>query len=108
VVVSSFTGKAKLGAVQLDWETANEIGLVGFNIYRSDSLDGVKQQLNTNLLPATNPGQMIGASYQFNDTVDQGQRYYFWLELITTEGTALIEPVVLDTKYWVLLPAIVR
>jgi hypothetical protein len=92
----------------LDWETANEVGLVGFNIYRSDSLDGVRQKLNTNLLPAKNPGQMIGATYQFNDTVDQGQNYYYWLELVLTEGTELIEPVKPDTYYSVFIPVIVR
>jgi hypothetical protein len=108
VVVSSFTGKAHPGTVTLDWETANEIGLVGFNVYRSDSLDGEKQMLNTDLLPATNPGQMIGAAYQFNDKVDQGQHYYYWLEVVTTDGNEWFEPVVQNTSYWTFLPAIIR
>ena len=108
VLVSSFTGKVTPNKVQLDWETASEVGLVGFNIYRSDSLDGVKQRLNTDTLPAQKPGEMNGATYQFSDKVGQGQHYYYWLELITTDGTEQIEPVVLNTNYWIQLPTISR
>ena len=108
VTISSFTGKVTPNYAQLNWETVNEVGLVGFNIYRSDSLDGVKQKLNTGMLPAMNPGQMIGAAYQFTDKVEQGQHYYYWLELITTDGIEQIEPVVLNTNYWILLPSIFR
>jgi hypothetical protein len=108
VLVTSFTGKVQLGKVQLDWETVSEVGLVGFNVHRSESLGGMKQQLNTDLLPAKNPGQLIGATYQFSDDVGQGQHYYYWLELVLTEGTKLIDPLIVDTNYWVLLPAIMR
>jgi hypothetical protein len=108
VTVSSFSGKAWLGVAQLDWETASEVGLVGFNVYRSETRDGAKQMLNTSLIPAQFPNQMKGATYQFSDAVDQGRRYYYWLELVRTDGSELIEPVILDTDYLVLLPLIVR
>ena len=108
VSISSFTGKVHPGTVTLDWETASEVELVGFNIYRSDAPDGVKQRLNTGMLPAQKPGEMIGATYQFSDKVEQGQHYYYWLELITTDGTEQIDPVVLNTNYWILLPSIFR
>ena len=42
VTVSSFTGSSHLSTAQLDWETASEIGLLGFNLYRSETLDGAK------------------------------------------------------------------
>ena len=41
VTVSSFTASSSLGTAQLDWETASEIGLLGFNLYRAETLDGV-------------------------------------------------------------------
>ena len=72
------------------------------------SVDGVKHKLNDVLLPAENPGQMFGTTYQFSDAVDQGQHYYYWLELIGIERTELIEPEVVNTDYWVILPTILR
>jgi hypothetical protein len=106
VTVSSFTGKSRPNAVQLQWETANELGLVGFNVYRSETVDGVKEKLNFNLLPAKNPGQMTGAEYQYADAVNPGKQYYYWLELIAPNGTELISPVAVTTDYWILLPIV--
>jgi hypothetical protein len=108
VTVSSFSGASRLGSAQLDWETANEVGLVGFNLYRSETLDGPKQKLNADLIPAQYPNQMLGAAYQLIDAVDQGQRYYYWLELVRTNGTELLEPVIVDADYLVRLPILVR
>ena len=108
VTVSSFTGASHLSTAQLDWVTANEIGLLGFNLYRSETLDGVKHKLNADLIPAEHPGQMQGASYQFSDIVDQGKRYYYWLELVKNQGTELLDPVAVDTDYLIRLPFIKR
>jgi hypothetical protein len=106
VMVSSFTGKAMINDVQLEWKTVSEVELAGFNVYRSESQAGAKQKLNSDLITAQNPGQMIGASYHFGDSVQQGQHYYYWLELVITDGNHFIEPIVVDTSYWNLLPAI--
>jgi uncharacterized repeat protein (TIGR01451 family) len=108
VTVSSFTGSSYLSTAQLEWETANEMGLVGFNLYRSQTLDGLKQMLNPDLLPAQYPDQMLGASYQFSEVVEQGQRYYYWLELVRTDGNELMEPVIVATDYLIRLPLMVR
>ncbi len=108
VTVSSFTGSSHMGTAQLDWETASEIGLLGFNLHRSEALDGLKHKLNANLIPAQHSGQMQGASYQFSDNVDQGKRYYYWLELVKNQGTELFDPVVVDADYLVRLPFIRR
>ncbi len=108
VVVSSFTGSSHMGTAQLDWETASEIGLLGFNLYRAETLDGAKHKLNADLIPAEHSGQMLGASYQFSDVVDQGRRYYYWLELVKTQGTELLDPVAVDTDYLIRLPLMIR
>ena len=108
VTVSSFSGASHLGSVQLDWETASEIGLLGFNLYRSEALDGAKHKLNADLIPAEHPGQIIGANYQFTDAVEQGKRYYYWLELVKTHGTELLDPVVVDSDYLIRLPLMIR
>ncbi len=108
VTVSSFTGSSHLSTAQIDWTTANEIGLVGFNLYRAETLDGLKHKLNANMIPAEHSGQIIGASYQFIDAVEQGKRYYYWLELVTTHGTELLEPLAVDTDYLIRLPLMIR
>ena len=68
--------------------------------------DGVKQKLNSDIISAQNAGQMIGATYQFDNTVPQGQHYYYWLEVVMTGENKFVEPVVVDTDYWNLLPGI--
>ncbi len=108
VTVSSFTGSSHMGTAQLDWETANEMGLVGFNLYRSETPGSLKHKLNANMISAEYPNTMQGASYQFSDVVDQGRRYYYWLELVTSHGTELLDPVVVDTDYLVRLPLMIR
>ncbi len=108
VVVSSFTGSSHMGTAQLDWVTANEVELLGFNLYRAETLDGARHKLNANMIPAEHSGQIIGASYQFIDAVEQGKRYYYWLELVTTHGTELLEPLAVDTDYLIRLPLMIR
>ena len=108
VTVSSFTGSSHLSSVQLDWETANEMELVGFNLYRAETLDGAKHKLNPLLIPALNPDTLLGASYQFSDAVEQGKRYYYWLELVKNQGTELLEPVAVNTDYLIRLPLMIR
>ena len=84
------------------------MGLVGFNLYRAETLDGAKHKLNADLIPAVNSGQMLGASYQFSDVVEQGKRYYYWLELVKHQGTELLEPVAVNTDYLIRLPLMIR
>ena len=108
VTVSSFTGSSHMGTAQLDWVTASEIELLGFNLYRAEVLDGLKHRLNPNLIPAQHSGEMVGASYQFSDVVEPGRRYFYWLELVKNQGTELLEPVIVDADYLVRLPLLFR
>lgn len=104
VNIANFSGKAIRNTVQLEWLTAQETRLVGFNVYRSDSVDGHMQKQNQHLLKAKNSGQMYGASYQFTETVKSGRRYYYWLELVEYDGSEYTAPLVLLTDYLIFLP----
>ncbi len=105
VTLVSFTGESHPRSVLLDWVTANEVGLVGFNLYRSDTLGGVKQKLNPSLIPAQTPGSLTGNSYQFQDgTVVSGKTYYYWVELVMTGDNQEYGPVSLLAPYWLWLP----
>jgi hypothetical protein len=104
VMVSSFSGQAYHGVVQLDWETATEVNLLGFNVYRSQSLAGPKEKLNTHLIEAKYSGQVMGTAYQFTQVVEMGQRFYYWLERVQTRGRGFEEPVVVQADYQYFLP----
>ena len=88
IYLTSFTAEGVEGGINVLWETANESDNLGFNLYRSDSMDGDRILLNGELLP-TNvpPGSPFGASYSFLDaTVETGIAYYYWLEDIDLAG----------------------
>ncbi len=79
----SFTGHSRPDRqVTLDWETAVEVNNYGFNLYRSDTAQ----------FPGGAPIGFVssdktggnGASYQFEDVVDNYGTWYYWLEDIET------------------------
>ena len=104
MLLSSFTGEAVPGSIQLDWETANEIGIIGFNLYRSESVDGLKEKINGDLIQADNFGKLLGAVYQYNDLVIPGKNYYYWLELVQIGGNDMVGPILISPHYWISMP----
>lgn len=119
VSLLSFTAEQQKEVVELKWETANEIDNLGFNLYRSTSLEDKKVQINEQLIPTqVYPGSPFGAAYSFIDKLEPiksttGIRsdsifdrfrafipvqpvatYYYWLESVSITGTThLHEPV---------------
>jgi M6 family metalloprotease-like protein len=109
VTLSSLTASSEFNEISLDWQTTNEIGLVGFNILRAESPQGVKQKLNSSLLPAQFPGQNLGANYKFREQADQGQRLYYWIELVTVNNTSsVVGPVEVTAKFIRYLPLLIE
>ncbi|MBI4769087.1 MAG: hypothetical protein HY784_01395 [Chloroflexi bacterium] len=75
-------------AVVVSWTTASEVGLVGFNLYRSDRPDGEYVRVNPQLIPGSNDA-VAGGSYQYRDSeAVAGQTYYYKLEDIAAGGSA--------------------
>jgi hypothetical protein len=71
------------------WETATELDNVGFNLYRGETSDGPWVRLNTELIPAQQPGTVIGAVYEWLDAdVTPGVTYYYSLEDVDTKGVS--------------------
>ena len=105
VELKSFTGAyATKRSIVLSWETTSETDNLGFNIYRSKSLDGERIKINPVLIPTqVYPGSLEGAIYGFTDTqVKQGVTYYYWLEDVSIYGnTTLHGPVVMGGANWV-------
>ena len=89
VDLASFDAAAQGNGVQLNWETANEIDNVGFNIYRAETQSGQMVKINPYLIASQNLGSAAGAAYSFLDeSAVPGATYYYWLEDIDAAGVA--------------------
>ena len=86
VSLISFTATGAGNAVQVNWQTAQEVSNMGFNLYRADSASGPFTRINNTLIPALS-FSVTGRSYGFVDTdVVLGQLYYYKLEDIDVYG----------------------
>jgi hypothetical protein len=80
-------------AIHVQWETGQEVDNLGFNLYRSESVDGPALQLNKTLIPSlVPPGSPYGAVYDWIDRyrLRRGQTYYYWLEDLDIYGRATL------------------
>jgi hypothetical protein len=88
VHVISFSAVEREGYVEVRWTTATEIDNAGFNVYRSESEDGMKVRLNDRLIPAVGD-ELKGATYTFKDhDISADESYYYWFEDINVDGIA--------------------
>jgi hypothetical protein len=51
------------GAITLAWETASEMDLLGFHLYRAEAVSDPRTRLTEDLLPVQAPGSPVGAGY---------------------------------------------
>jgi hypothetical protein len=86
VSLLSFTAEGQSSSVLVEWETAQEIRNVGFNLYRAENLDGPFTRLNDRLIPGLT-FSVRGKSYSFVDNdATRGTLYYYKLEDIDISG----------------------
>ncbi|MEW5985952.1 MAG: hypothetical protein AB1791_04905 [Chloroflexota bacterium] len=70
------------------WTTESELDIIGFNLYRADSPDGLFVKVNTDLIPPS-ADPFIGGEYEFVDQgVERGVTYYYQLETIDRNGNS--------------------
>jgi hypothetical protein len=108
VMISSFSAVSSAEHLRISWETVQEVDLIGFTVYRSDSPDGDQVSLNAMLIPTKVPGSLIGASYELLDeSVQPGLTYFYWLEPVNSAGPArLLGPTHATLTYKVCMPLI--
>jgi hypothetical protein len=84
-------------SVLLNWQTASELDILGFNLYRATAPDGARVKINATLITSrVPPGSQFGASYSYKDTVLLDGTLYYWLESVDIHGgTHLTGPVLL-------------
>ncbi len=83
VTLISFDAENKPEGVLLSWETASEVDNLGFNLYRAETEDGPKVQINSELIPSKAMGGTSGAFYEYLDEdVAAGMTTFYWLEAV--------------------------
>ncbi|OGN96320.1 MAG: hypothetical protein A2Z71_06475 [Chloroflexi bacterium RBG_13_50_21] len=81
-------------AIQLNWQTAQENDLIGFNLLRAEGLEGTQVKINPGPIPAANPGQLPGNDYQYVDnTIEARKTYYYWVEWVGSSSSEFYGPV---------------
>jgi hypothetical protein len=88
VALSGFTAyyDAPKSQVTLKWRTDSEINNLGFDVYRSESLDGTFTKVNQTHIPGAGTDG-TSHSYRFIDeSVEVGKTYYYCLEDISYSG----------------------
>lgn len=82
-------------SVTVTWATLNETLAMGFNVQRGDTKKGEFVSVNTDLIPALNPGSITGSQYTFTDTgTSSGHTYYYRIQLVHADSSTVeTEPV---------------
>jgi hypothetical protein len=84
VALEHFRARADRGRVVLDWRTASETDVLGFNVWRQTT--GPEQKANRQLVPAS--GRADGASYRLVDrTARWSMSYTYRLQIVHRNGT---------------------
>jgi hypothetical protein len=109
ISLNDFSAVQQPDWVLVQWETAQESDLVGFNLFRASSLDSERLLLNSELIQNTAPGSPIGASYSYADkTAITGITYYYWLEVVTSSGEDIFGPIREIQSLFIYLPLMSR
>ncbi len=95
VTVTDYAAVWSGDAVRLTWETASEVGNLGFYVWRSESESGTYQKIAVRV-PGNQPaefvpgvGSEVGGTYEvYDDAVTAGHSYYYKLQDVPDSGTA--------------------
>lgn len=81
---------ARPNSAKLKWSTANEMAVLGFNVWRSPTRTGTYKKINPALVRALHVGELIGDNYAYIDkTVKPGKSYYYKLEVVGPSTSTL-------------------
>jgi hypothetical protein len=95
VTVSGFVARSAGRSIHFEWQTAQELDILGFNLYYATKLDAPKIRINSELIPTQGPpGSSSGAEYSYEEWDVPANRAYYWLEVVDIHGhTELHGPV---------------
>lgn len=85
--LSSFQATGRAHNAKLKWTTVNEMDVLGFNVLRSDTKQGVYTPVNTALITAKHLGELTGAKYTYKDrSVQAGKTYFYRIQVVGAGG----------------------
>lgn len=86
VTLSSFTATNNNGTVVLNWTTESEVNNMGFNLYKSEFIDGEFVKINEFIIEGAG-NSSVKNDYTYTDTeVITGHTYYYQIEDIAYDG----------------------
>ncbi len=105
-VISSFKAYADAGQTLVEWETASEVGTVGFHLLRLDEASRSYQRVNRKLLPSlivapqggkyrfADPGAAVGGTYTYQliEIEAKGTKNAYGPFVVTVGGTVADAP----------------
>ena len=95
IVLTSFTADYTVNNansfVSINWSTASEVDINGFNIYRSENDEiSYAKKVNDELIPGTNTTQTQEYRYYDEDillqNIQAGDEFWYWLEIVELNG----------------------
>jgi len=84
--LAAFTSRPSGSAIVLEWTTASEKGLIGWNVHRGRNPRGPFARLNAVAIPAYGDGAGDTGYIFIDEEVRAGRRYYYVIEGLTTSG----------------------
>jgi MSHA biogenesis protein MshQ len=109
IVISALSATSCDNHILVSWETLLELNILGFNIYRSETLYGEPTQLNQELIPSQALGNITGSHYEYVDSTAQpGVTYYYWLEIVGIDEVSRMGPVTATALFPLFIPIVVR
>jgi hypothetical protein len=84
--LASFTARSLGPALQLEWTTASEKGLLGWNVRRGDNPEGPFVRINSVAVPAFGDSSSEIGYVFVDESLRPGRRYYYLLEGLTSLG----------------------
>lgn len=86
--LASLTAEGSGATMTLQWATTSEKGLLGWNVYRSETPTGPFGRLNSVAVPALGDASSETGYVFLDDTARPGRRYYYRIEGYTDLGLA--------------------
>ncbi len=88
VDVANLRAQKQDTAITISWQSNSEADIVGFNLYRRDSLTGTFTLLNTTPILANGSGSPAGFDYTYDDTTAQADAHYWYgLTIVRLDGS---------------------
>jgi hypothetical protein len=74
----------------VEWATASELDIAGFNVLRAENTDGPFLKINETLIPPAGDS-LSGGEYRYEDVgVRGGQVYFYQLQEVELSGTTTL------------------